>query len=137
MAKSFRKVWGLDAGETKEIERDVVAWTVSSGRKTETSIVPQQPGSWTLVATVTDSKGRTNRTERSFWVSGEDKLVQSQKQLSQDELLLIPAKPEVVIGETADVLIQAPYGPTEVLIQVSGRNTLLTQRMTLRRGGTV
>ena len=135
--KAFRKVWGLDAGEYKEIERDTVAWTVSGGRRTETSIVPQQPGSWTLVATITDAKGRTNRTERTFWVSGEDKLVQSQKQLGQDELTLIPSKPEVSVGGTADVLLQAPYGPTEVLVQVVGRNVLSTQRMTLRRGGTV
>jgi uncharacterized protein YfaS (alpha-2-macroglobulin family) len=135
--KAFRKVWGLDAGEYKEIERDTVAWTVSGGRRMETSIVPQQPGSWTLVATITDAKGRTNRTERTFWVSGEDKLVQSQKQLGQDELTLIPSKPEVSVGGTADVLLQAPYGPTEVLVQVVGRNVLSTQRMTLRRGGTV
>lgn len=135
--KAFRKVWGLDAGEYKEIERDTVAWTVSGGRRTETSIVPQQLGSWTLVATITDAKGRTNRTERTFWVSGEDKLVQSQKQLGQDELTLIPSKPEVSVGGTADVLLQAPYGPTEVLVQIVGRNVLSTQRMTLRRGGTV
>lgn len=135
--KAFRKVWGLDAGEYKEIERDTVAWTVSGGRRMETSIVPQQPGSWTLVATVTDAKGRINRTERTFWVSGEDKLVQSQKQLGQDELTIIPSKPEVSVGGTADVLLQAPYGPTEVLVQVVGRNVLSTQRMTLRRGGTV
>ena len=135
--KAFRKVWGLDVGEYKETERDVVAWTVSGGRRMETSVVPQQPGSWTLVATITDTKGRTNRTERTFWVSGEDKLVQSQKQLGQDELTMIPSKPEVSVGGTAEVLLQAPYGPTEVLIQVVGRNVLTTQRMTLRRGGTV
>lgn len=135
--RAFRRVWGLENGEYGNFERDVSEWTVTSGNRTETSIVPRNAGNWTLSATVKDANGRKNVSERTFWVAGDEKIVEGQKRLGLDGLTLIPSKPELFVGGTAEVLVQSPYKPTEVLIEVAALNVITSERRTLPPGGTV
>jgi uncharacterized protein YfaS (alpha-2-macroglobulin family) len=79
-------------------------------------------GTYRLSATVRDAKGRPNLTEIRLWVSG-GKLPE-RRGLEQDEVTLVPGKQEYRAGETAEILVVAPFAPAEGL-------------MTLRRSGVV
>ena len=95
--------------------------------KSSTSGVPctfaaKDGGVYTVTATIHDDQGRPNETEMTFWVAGGD--MPARRDLAQDKVELIPDKREYRPGETAQVLVQAPFYPADAV-------------MTLRRSGIV
>ncbi|MBV8758576.1 MAG: Ig-like domain-containing protein, partial [Deltaproteobacteria bacterium] len=71
-------------------------------------------GEYEVVATIVDDKGRPNQTKLTFWVSGGDQ--PPARELKQERVQLIPDKKEYVGGETAELLLQAPFYPAEGLV---------------------
>lgn len=79
-------------------------------------------GVYTVTATIHDDQGRPNETEMTFWVAGGQ--MPGRRDLAQDKVELIPDRREYRPGDTAQVLVQAPFYPADAV-------------MTLRRSGIV
>ena len=95
--------------------------------KSSTSAVPctfaaREGGIYSVTATIHDDQGRPNETEMTFWVAGGD--MPARRDLAQDKVELIPDRRVYHPGETAQVLVQAPFYPADGV-------------MTLRRSGIV
>lgn len=95
--------------------------------KSATSAVPctftaNDGGVYSVTATIRDDQGRPNETEMTFWVAGGGMPIR--RDLAQDKVELIPDRRVYQPGETAQVLVQAPFYPADAV-------------MTLRRSGIV
>ena len=79
-------------------------------------------GTYRVTAVIGDDRGYTSETELEYWVSGGD--TRPSRNVEREVAQLIPDKPEYAPGDTARILIQAPFAPAEGLV-------------TWRRGGIV
>jgi alpha-2-macroglobulin len=74
-------------------------------------------GKYRVTSTITDGKGGRNRSELSVWVSGAT--TQPTRNVEQEELTLIPDRKEYAAGDTAKLLVQAPFLRGEGLLVVT------------------
>ncbi len=74
------------------------------------------PGAYQVVATVTDSRGRRSESERTFWVAGQDR--RGAQTAEEGQIVLIPEKDEVAVGETARLFVQAPFYPMDAVVEL-------------------
>jgi len=87
-------------------------------------------GTYRITAIVTDAQGRPNRTELTRWVSGGD-LVPS-REVKQEEITLVPDKQQYRAGETAEILVQAPFYPAEGVLTLRRTGLVQSERFTLK-----
>ena len=115
--------WKQVEGEWKEVESDrqdcVVHSTNDAVRCTFTS---KEGGRYRVTATIRDANGRANESELSLWVAGGKQ--PPNPRVEKAEVELIPDRKEYKAGDTAQILVQAPFYPAEAT-------------MTLRRSGIV
>ena len=97
--------------------------TVSSG---SCRFRPSVGGVYTLTAEVRDPEGRLNQTETQIWVSGAE--LTPDRQLDSGTVELIPEKRQVLPGEKAKFLVQAPFSPAEGTLTVRRSGLISVQR---------
>ena len=124
--------WEYRDGVWKEVEKEAQVCTVvttAAARPGETEFEfayctfdTGVGGQYRITATVVDGAGRRNQTEMTRWVSGGQRPPGGS--LQREELQLIPDGEQYAPGDSAQILVQAPFFPAEGLL-------------TLRRGGLV
>lgn len=73
-------------------------------------------GTYRVSATVHDDTGHRNRTELTQWVSGgEGRPVRN---VEQGTVTIVPDRPTYQPGETAELLVQAPFSPAHGIVTV-------------------
>ncbi len=72
-----------------------------------------------VTATIVDAKGRPNQTKLTFWVSGGEK--PPAREVKQERVQLIPDKKDYAAGDTAEILVQAPFYPAEAVVIVAAQ----------------
>ena len=109
-----------------EITAVRLEWTYKHGHYTTDEKDPQtcdpakcvfqtvQGGEYQVTATIVDAKGRPNQTSMMFWVSGGD--VPPAREVTQERVQLIPDKKTYGGGDTAEILVQAPFYPAEGIV---------------------
>lgn len=80
------------------------------------TFTPQEPGSYRLTATITDTKGRAHTASLRTWVAGKGRVVWAED--NTNALQLIAEKEEYQIGDTARYLVQNPFPGAKALISV-------------------
>ena len=112
-----RLEWTYAKGSWKEVAKDATKCeatsTASKDEPAQCTFVPKNGGSWRITATSTDDAGRLATTDLRFWVRGGKG--KPNRQLTEEELTLIPDAREYAVGQTAKVLVQAPFSPWEGL----------------------
>ncbi|HEX8190875.1 MAG TPA: DUF6049 family protein, partial [Pyrinomonadaceae bacterium] len=83
---------------------------------------PKAGGTYRVTARVYDDRERPNESELTLWVAGGK--TPPRRGVEQEKVELIPDRKEYRAGETAEILVQAPFTPAEGI-------------MTLRRSGLV
>jgi hypothetical protein len=118
-----RMAWDQVKGGWKEVSasREECPFT-SVAEPTRCGFLPTEGGSYQLTATVTDAEGRPNRTRIRLWVAGGAQ--PPRREVTEEPVTLVPARKEFRAGETAEILVLAPFADAEGL-------------MTLRRSGLV
>jgi alpha-2-macroglobulin len=84
----------------------------------------QRGGTYEITATISDERGRANQSQLTRWVSGGQR--PTARTVEQETVTLIPDREEYQPGDTAQILVQSPFGPAEGLLTVS-RDGLLRQ----------
>ncbi len=78
-------------------------------------------GEYRIETSVTDAKGGRNRTQLSVWVSGAGS--QPTRRVEREQLNVVPDKAEYAAGDTAKVLVQAPFAQGEGLAVITDQTS--------------
>lgn len=73
-------------------------------------------GRYEITAVVTDDDGGRNRSVLTQWVSGGE--ARPARQVEQQDVTLVPDQETYAPGDTAQVLVQAPFAPASGLVTV-------------------
>ncbi len=124
--KTVRGVWTQEAVDLQECTVGSTQEPVSCTFKTDVG------GEYQITATVTDSRGRTNQSRFTRWVSGGKQ--PSARKVEKEEATLIPDKETYQPGDVAHILVQSPFSPAEGLLTVSRSGILYTERFRIDEG---
>ena len=128
---AVRLDWQYEKGSyrQKEVEPQQCAVTITTdaGHCTFTT---QKGGSYRVTATITDPEGRQNQSTLEYRVSGGEEGVPS-REVSEERVELIPDKKDYSPGNTAEVLIQAPFYPAEGIVSWRRSGIVKLERITL------
>ncbi len=133
--RAARMTWKYQGGKWQEVEADAQDCTVGSqDEPVSCTFDTPQGGEYRITARVTDEQGRTNESSFTRWVSGGQ--LPPNRQVTQEELTLIPDKESYQPGDTARILVQSPFSPAEGLLTVSRSGVLYTQTFQIEDGST-
>jgi uncharacterized protein YfaS (alpha-2-macroglobulin family) len=92
-------------------------------------------GQYKVTSVVGDGQGGRNRTELTVWVSGAQS--QPTRTVDQQALTLIPSHPDYAPGDTAEVLVQAPFTTGTGMVAIARNGIRSTERFDLVDGTAV
>lgn len=135
--KAVRLEWRYQKREYKEIEADPQPCSIKSGASepVECKFETKNGGRYRITADIVDDKGRKNRTVLHRWVSGGK--MPSRRNVEMEKVEVIADKDKYAPGETAELLIVAPFSPSEGLVTVRRAGLLHKERVSLQGGSTV
>jgi alpha-2-macroglobulin len=141
--KAVLKDWQFDKGSWQEKVIDEQTCTVKSsgseppasagGQSASTakcSFVAKQGGRYTITATVMDDRERFNQSEMTVWVPGGK--TPPKRNVEQEEVQIIPSKKDYAPGETAELLVIAPFAPAEGVLTLRRDGLVRTERFTMK-----
>ncbi|HEX8685677.1 MAG TPA: alpha-2-macroglobulin family protein, partial [Pyrinomonadaceae bacterium] len=116
-----------EGGEWTRKEADAREQAVRSGDGEAGVLLPTEGGGvYRLTARVRDARGRLNESELTLWVAGGRVPLGSGVELETVEL--IPDRDEYRAGDTAEILLRAPFAPAEGVLTLRRSGVLRTQR---------
>ena len=131
-----RVEWVYESGEWVEKVLDTTICEVTSAAEAvPCEFDAEIGGQYRVSAVVTDDNGGHNRTELTTWVSGAG--TRPSTAVEQEALTVVPDKAEYAPGDTAEVLVQAPFATGEGLLTVSRNGLNSTERFTIDKGSAV
>jgi len=90
-------------------------------------------GSYQITVTTTDTQDRANQSQMTRWVSGGQQ--RPLRNIEQETATLVPDKELYAPGDTAEILVQSPFGEAEGLMTVSRGPILYTEQFTVGEDG--
>jgi alpha-2-macroglobulin len=128
--RSARLDWEYKNGEyqTKEVDVQNCA-VVAAADASKCEIKTKEGGEYQVTATIVDSRGRPNQTKLTFWVSGGDQ--PPSREVERQQVQVIPDKKEYRAGDTAELLVQAPFYPAEGVVSWRRSGIIRTERISL------
>ncbi|MEO7730917.1 MAG: alpha-2-macroglobulin family protein, partial [Kofleriaceae bacterium] len=128
--KTVRMDWAYKKGTYTTKEVDPQRCTVVAARDAvPCSFQTAHGGEYQLTATIVDDQGRPNQTQLTFWVSGGDQ--PAAREVAQEKVQLIPDKKDYTPGNTAEILVQAPFYPAEGVVSWRRSGIVKTEKITL------
>jgi uncharacterized protein YfaS (alpha-2-macroglobulin family) len=103
--------------------------TRSAEQPVPCSFATQQGGQYRITARVTDDQGRVNETQITMWVSGGD--TPPARHVEQERVTLIPDHKSYQPGDTARILVQAPFAPAQGVLTLRRSGIAETRRFTM------
>ncbi len=139
VVRAARLGWVYREGRWREIEKEAQECTV----ETTAAAAPDDSehsfaacafatplgGEYRITATVVDGAGRRNRTELTRWVSGGQRPPRGN--VAREDLQLIPDGEAYAPGDTAHILVQAPFFPAEGLVTLRRDGLVSSERFTM------
>jgi len=125
--RAVRLDWEYEKGKyvTKEADEQTCAGT-SGADPFACEFVPSEGGQYQITAVTADEQGRRNQTQMTVWVAGGD--VPPSRDITQEQLNLIPNAKEYQDGDTAEILVQSPFYPAQGLLTVRRSGIVTTER---------
>ena len=126
--------WKYKEGRWMEVEADPQECTVgSTSEAVACTFDTPRGGRYRITAVISDEQGRRNKTQLVRWVSGGD--LRPARNVEQEAVILIPDKETYQPGDTAEILVQSPFGAAEGLLTVSRSGILYTERFQVDASG--
>lgn len=100
--------------------------TTDANGKASVAFKPTKPGTLRVVGEVTDGKGRVGRSAAYLWVSGPG--FATWQVTNDDTIKLVADKEQYQVGDTAEVLVPAPFADATALVTVE-RGKLMTREV--------
>ena len=102
--------------QPKDTLLQTLAATTDADGRASARVRPTKPGTLRIVAEVTDTRGRVNRSATYLWVSGSG--VASWQATNDDTMKLVADKEQYAVGDTAEILVPAPFAGATALVTV-------------------
>ncbi|MFN7946840.1 MAG: alpha-2-macroglobulin family protein [Blastocatellia bacterium] len=123
--------WLYQKDELVEQETDAQEFIITSGTEAVPFRVAAKPGgTYRVTATIIDDRARANQSEIQMWVAG-GRAMPSAGEVEQEEVRLIPDRKEYHAGDTAELLVQAPFYPAEGVMTLRRAGLIATERFTI------
>jgi uncharacterized protein YfaS (alpha-2-macroglobulin family) len=128
--RAVRLDWTYEKGEyvTKEVDAQECELAAAADA-TRCALPTKEGGTYQVTATIVDGKGRPNQTKLTVWVSGGDS--PPAREVSQEEVTLVPDQKDYRAGDTAELLVQAPFYPAEGILSVRRSGLVELQRFSM------
>jgi len=133
--KAARIDYEQKGAEYEEKELDVQTCDITSpapggaNEAVRCSLPTTDGGSWRVTAIVTDAHGRKNQTQTTVYVIGKE--APRDRRLGGEQVTVVPDKKEYKPGETAKLLVVAPFAPAEGLLTVRRQGVVRAVRFTM------
>lgn len=122
--------WEYKNGEYKTKEVDPQSCPLVAAADAVTcEVATKEGGEYQLTATIVDPRGRPNQTKVTFWVSGGEQ--PPAREVERQEVQLIPDRKEYRGGDTAELLVQAPFYPAEGVVSWRRSGIVRTERLSM------
>ncbi len=129
--RAVRLDWQYKKGKYLETEEDEQTCApTSTADPVKCSFTTANGGQYRITAIIADERGRKNRTELTVWVSGGES--PPAREVEQEQVTLIPSAKEYAPGDTAELLVQAPFYPAEGVISTRRSGVVSSQRFTMK-----
>jgi uncharacterized protein YfaS (alpha-2-macroglobulin family) len=130
--RAYRLDWD-DRGET--VQADIHEVVIQSESQAKTFAIPtREGGAYQVEARLQDDQNRSNYSQLTCWVAGGKQ--PPTRNVAQEAITLVPGKQEYQAGETAEVLVQAPFAPAELLITTRRNGLAHSHRVSAASGST-
>jgi uncharacterized protein YfaS (alpha-2-macroglobulin family) len=100
--------------------------TTAANGKASVAFKPTKPGTLRIVAEVTDGQGRVGRSSTYLWVSGAG--FATWQVTNDDTMKLIADKERYRVGDTAEILVPAPFAGATALVTIE-RGKVMTREV--------
>jgi hypothetical protein len=128
--RAVRLKWQYLKGQWQEIEVDEQICALHSAQEpVRCTFQTPEGGTYRLSATIADTLGRRNLTQITRWVSGGERPTALKIEL--EDVTLIPDRAEYQPGQTAQILVQAPFVPAEGLLTVQCNGLVRHERFSM------
>jgi uncharacterized protein YfaS (alpha-2-macroglobulin family) len=125
-----RRQWRYIKKKWKPIEVGLqVCTVVSANDPVGCTFNTPEGGTYLIRATVRDLQGRLNRTVMTRWVTGGKR--PPARKVEKEKVRLIADKDKYQPGDTAEILVQAPFSPAEGLLTLRRQGILKHQRFSM------
>ncbi len=119
--------WVYEKGKWQQKETNPQDCTVQSGTDVvKCTFTPKLGGQYRVTARIQDDRERPNESALTLWVAGGKQ--PPKRDVEQETVEMIPDKREYKAGETAEILIQAPFTPAEGVLTLRRSGILKTER---------
>src|SRR4029079_6820778 len=119
--------WKQVKGEWEEVEVNPQDCAVQSAADAvKCSFTPKSGGTYRVRANIIDDQGRANESELTLWVAGGKQ--PPNKGIDEEGIKLIPDRKEYKAGDTAQLLVQAPFYPAEAVMSLRRSGIVRTER---------
>ncbi|MBS2037211.1 hypothetical protein JST97_19645 [bacterium] len=126
----YRQEWD-EKGQSRALDLQERQLTSVNGPQ-NVDLPTHEAGAYVVEARVQDEQNRSNASDLSLWVSGLK--LQPSGEVAQQKLNLIPNKRQYRPGETAEVLVQAPFSPAELLVTTRRDGLARVERLSAAQG---
>jgi hypothetical protein len=110
-----RRAWQFQHGKLAIQDVDPQTCAVVAGTApSPCAFQSRDGGEYQLTATIVDAQGRPNQTRLTYWVSGGAR--PPARDVEQERVQMIPDKKTYTPGNTAEILVQAPFYPAEGVV---------------------
>lgn len=116
----------------KDVERDVQTCAITSAKEAvHCSLATKKGGRYAVTAVVSDVHGRKSQTRIYVWVA--DDTAAPDRELQRDVVQLLPDKTSYAPGDTAEVLLLAPFAPAEGVLTLEREGIAHFERFSLTK----
>ncbi len=129
--RSVRLEWKQTKGSWHEDEVDEQKCAQTSvAKEVRCTFKTPEGGTYKIRASVKDSKQRENQSELTIWVPGGKQ--PPQREVKQEQVMLVPDKKEYQHGDVAELLVTAPFYPAEGVLSLRRSGIWSTERFTMK-----
>jgi uncharacterized protein YfaS (alpha-2-macroglobulin family) len=122
--------WTPEGMKTKEL--DIQRCEITSGKEIVRCTLPtKRGGQYAVTAIVTDTFGRKSQSRMFVWVTDED--ATPNRDLAKDKIEILADKKTYAPGETAELLLLAPFAPAEGVLTLQRQGIVHFERFTLTK----
>jgi alpha-2-macroglobulin len=122
--------WVFEKGEYREQETNPQDCIIKSGDDpVKCRFETKEGGVYRITASVIDDRERRNESEMTVWVAGGKQ--PPRRDLAQEKVELIPDRKDYRAGETAEILVQAPFFPAEGVVTLRHSGLAKSERFTM------
>jgi hypothetical protein len=135
LVRAERLAWEQVGGDWKEVPKDPQdCRKPSAAAPQRCSFIPKEGGTYRVTASIKDDQGRPNESQLTLWVAGGEQ--PPARNVEQEQVQLIPDKQEYAGGESAKLLVLAPFAPAEGVLTLRREGLVSTRRFTMKTAST-